>query len=90
MVVYERRMPASAREHETSAGLASADPSTGVESSGTLRTTGKALIHPQRHNLKNRFELLRTLGEGTYGKVKLAFEKSSGEHVSIQTYVHFR
>ena len=46
------------------------------------RGGGKALIHPQRHNLKNRFELIRTLGEGTYGKVKLACEKTTGEQVN--------
>ncbi|RUS86022.1 hypothetical protein EGW08_006234, partial [Elysia chlorotica] len=39
----------------------------------------RPLIHHQRHNLKNRFQLLKTLGEGTYGKVKLAADKTSGE-----------
>lgn len=34
-----------------------------------------------KHNLKNRFELKKTLGEGTYGKVKLAEERSTGEQV---------
>ncbi len=39
--------------------------------------------HRHRHNLRNRFELVKTLGQGTYGKVKLAVEKSSGKRVSI-------
>ena len=39
------------------------------------------VIHGHRHNLKNRFELKRTLGEGTYGKVKLAVERDSGQQV---------
>ncbi|KAK3792453.1 hypothetical protein RRG08_049152 [Elysia crispata] len=43
--------------------------------------SGRPLIHHQRHNLKNRFQLVRTIGEGTYGKVKLAADKSSGEQV---------
>ena len=38
-------------------------------------------IHHQRHNLKNRFLLEKTLGEGTYGKVKLASDKTTGEQV---------
>lgn len=41
----------------------------------------RPVIHGHRHNLKNRFELKRTLGEGTYGKVKLAVERSSGQQV---------
>jgi len=36
-----------------------------------------------RHNLRNRFELIRTLGEGTYGKVKLAVERNTKEKVII-------
>ncbi|KAK7102743.1 serine/threonine-protein kinase par-1-like [Littorina saxatilis] len=48
-------------------------------------TPGTAtLIQPQRHNLKNRFELLRTLGEGSYGKVKLACERVTGHQVAIK------
>lgn len=39
------------------------------------------VVHGHRHNLKNRFELKRSLGEGTYGKVKLAVERSSGQQV---------
>lgn len=39
------------------------------------------VIHSHRHNLRNRFELVKTLGEGTYGKVKLAVEKATNEKV---------
>lgn len=39
------------------------------------------VIHNHRHNLKNRFELRKTLGQGTYGKVKLAIEKTTGKQV---------
>ena len=71
-----------ARENDTCTAMASEDPGS-VAEGGTPRGGGKALIHPQRHNLKNRFELIRTLGEGTYGKVKLACEKSTGEQVTL-------
>ncbi|KAK3103513.1 hypothetical protein FSP39_019786 [Pinctada imbricata] len=41
-------------------------------------------IPTYKRNLKSRFEILRTIGEGTYGKVKLAIEKDTGEHVAIK------
>ncbi|CAG5117938.1 unnamed protein product, partial [Candidula unifasciata] len=44
----------------------------------------RPLIHHQRQNLKNRFLLVKTLGEGAYGKVKLATDKATGEHVAIK------
>ncbi|KAK7486731.1 hypothetical protein BaRGS_00022015 [Batillaria attramentaria] len=86
MVVHKSDMPAR-ESSDTCPGVACADPGAGGagESAGPSRGSGgKALIHPHRHNLKNRFELSRTLGEGTYGKVKLAVEKSTGEQVAIK------
>lgn len=41
----------------------------------------KCIKRHRRHNLKERFEILRTLGQGTYGKVKLAVEKATGTKV---------
>ncbi|XP_076447696.1 uncharacterized protein LOC143284666 [Babylonia areolata] len=84
MMVNKSKMPA--RDNDTGSASASAPPgavTVGVAGSGPWGG-GRALIHPQRHNLKNRFELLRTLGEGTYGKVKLACEKATGEQVAIK------
>lgn len=40
--------------------------------------------HGHKRNLKTRFELKKTLGEGTYGKVKLAVERSTGEQFAIK------
>ena len=37
--------------------------------------------HHHKHNLKHRYELLETLGRGTYGKVKKAIERQSGREV---------
>lgn len=39
--------------------------------------------HHHKHNLKHRYELLETLGRGTYGKVKKAIERHSGREVSM-------
>ncbi|KAJ8382812.1 hypothetical protein SKAU_G00035900 [Synaphobranchus kaupii] len=41
--------------------------------------------HQHKHNLKHRYELLETLGRGTYGKVKKAIERHSGREVAIKS-----
>ncbi|KAJ8269795.1 hypothetical protein COCON_G00124020 [Conger conger] len=41
--------------------------------------------HQHKHNLKHRYELLETLGRGTYGKVKKALERHSGREVAIKS-----
>ncbi|XP_029647569.1 NUAK family SNF1-like kinase 1 isoform X2 [Octopus sinensis] len=50
----------------------------------TTTAIPRPVIHNHRHNLRHRFEMLETIGEGTYGKVKLAIEKSTGEKVAIK------
>lgn len=40
--------------------------------------------HQHKHNLKHRYELLETLGRGTYGKVKKAVERHTGRVVSLR------
>ncbi|MBN3302073.1 NUAK1 kinase, partial [Amia calva] len=41
--------------------------------------------HQHKHNLKHRYEVLETLGKGTYGKVKKAVERRSGRTVAIKS-----
>ncbi|KAI7791635.1 NUAK family SNF1-like kinase 1 [Triplophysa rosa] len=41
--------------------------------------------HHHKHNLKHRYELLETLGRGTYGKVKKAIERHTGRVVAIKS-----
>lgn len=41
--------------------------------------------HHHKHNLKHRYELLETLGRGTYGKVRKAIERHSGREVAIKS-----
>lgn len=43
--------------------------------------------HQHKHNLKHRYELLETLGRGTYGKVKKAVERHTGRVVSLTVRV---
>lgn len=38
--------------------------------------------HQHKHNLKHRYEVMETLGKGTYGKVKRAVERASMKTVS--------
>ncbi|GAB6026189.1 NUAK SNF1-like kinase 2 [Chamberlinius hualienensis] len=47
-------------------------------------TTGIKL-HNNKQKLRNRFDIIRKLGQGTYGKVQLAVNKDTGEEVAIKT-----
>ncbi|XP_072026861.1 uncharacterized protein [Amphiura filiformis] len=49
------------------------------------RVTGGVKQHKHRHKLKHRFQFIKTLGRGTYGKVKLATEIETGEQVAIKS-----
>ncbi|XP_068452917.1 NUAK family SNF1-like kinase 1 [Clinocottus analis] len=41
--------------------------------------------HQHKHNLKHRYELMETLGKGTYGKVRKAVERASLRTVAIKS-----
>lgn len=43
-------------------------------------------IQPSKHryNLKTRFHIVKSLGQGTYGKVKMAIDRKTGEKVGLQ------
>lgn len=56
-------------------------PELGLKQQGVKR-------HNHKHNLKHRYELMETLGKGTYGKVKRAIERFSGRVVSSITPSH--
>lgn len=53
----------------------------GTLPSGDGRRSSGVKKHHHKHNLKHRYELLETLGRGTYGKVKKAIERHSGREV---------
>lgn len=42
--------------------------------------------HQHKHNLKHRYEVMETLGKGTYGKVKKAVERASLKTVSVSLH----
>jgi len=54
----------------------------GTPAGGDGRRNSGVKKHHHKHNLKHRYELLETLGRGTYGKVKKAIERRSGREVS--------
>ncbi|CAL8325603.1 unnamed protein product [Merluccius merluccius] len=41
--------------------------------------------HQHKHNLKHRYEVMETLGKGTYGKVKKAVERTTQNVVAIKS-----
>ncbi|KAF3696970.1 NUAK family SNF1-like kinase 1 [Channa argus] len=41
--------------------------------------------HQHKHNLKHRYEVMETLGKGTYGKVKKAVERATQKTVAIKS-----
>lgn len=55
-----------------------------TEVATTTTANNRPVIHTHRHNLRHRFEMKETIGEGTYGKVKMAIERSTGEKVAIK------
>ncbi|TRY60882.1 hypothetical protein DNTS_035148 [Danionella cerebrum] len=58
---------------------------TAEERAGLQRSSCRVRTHLHKHSLRRRFELLETLGTGTYGKVKRAVERRSGDMVAIKT-----
>lgn len=55
-----------------------------TEMATTTTSSNRPVIHTHRHNLRHRFEMKDTIGEGTYGKVKMAIERATGEKVAIK------
>ncbi|KAL1021610.1 hypothetical protein UPYG_G00015520 [Umbra pygmaea] len=54
---------------------------------GPLEQIGPVEVkkHQHKHNLKHRYEVMETLGKGTYGKVKRAVERTTRKTVAIKS-----
>uniref|UniRef100_A0A4W5QYC3 non-specific serine/threonine protein kinase n=1 Tax=Hucho hucho TaxID=62062 RepID=A0A4W5QYC3_9TELE len=54
---------------------------------GPLQLAGPVEVkkHQHKHNLKHRYEVMETLGKGTYGKVKRAVERTTRKTVAIKS-----
>ncbi|KAK2851500.1 hypothetical protein Q5P01_007776 [Channa striata] len=60
--------------------------SSGAEQRGTsAEAPMEVKKHQHKHNLKHRYEVMETLGRGTYGKVKKAVERATLKTVAIKS-----
>ncbi|EDS39042.1 serine/threonine protein kinase [Culex quinquefasciatus] len=51
----------------------------GIENTGTVK------MNNHRKKLRQRFDIIKKLGQGTYGKVQLGINKETGQEVAIKT-----
>ncbi|XP_067226581.1 NUAK family SNF1-like kinase 1 [Chanodichthys erythropterus] len=56
-----------------------------LEERAELQTSSGVKKHHHKHSLKRRYEVLETLGKGTYGKVKRAVARQCGKTVAIKS-----
>ncbi|XP_069499370.1 NUAK family SNF1-like kinase 1 [Ambystoma mexicanum] len=61
------------------------DPSSGSPASSVRGPAGPVRVRKHQHSVKSRYEVLETLGRGTYGKVKKATERGTGRMVAIKS-----
>ncbi|XP_043595833.1 uncharacterized protein LOC122573486 isoform X4 [Bombus pyrosoma] len=52
---------------------------------GGMESTGGVRLHNHKRKLKQRFDIIKKLGQGTYGKVQLGINKETGQEVAIKT-----
>ncbi|XP_065155761.1 uncharacterized protein [Atheta coriaria] len=52
---------------------------------GGIENTGSVRLHNHKRKLKQRFDIIKKLGQGTYGKVQLGINKETGQEVAIKT-----
>ncbi|GJQ75870.1 hypothetical protein Trydic_g17934 [Trypoxylus dichotomus] len=52
---------------------------------GGIENTGGVRLHNHKKKLRQRFDIIKKLGQGTYGKVQLGINKETGQEVAIKT-----
>lgn len=72
------------REEERSPTWDRTDPCR-TPDSGPVSSSVPVKKHHHTHSIKHRYQLLETLGRGTYGKVKKAIDKSTGMLVAVKS-----
>nr|NP_996191.1 nuak family kinase, isoform D [Drosophila melanogaster]AAS65135.1 nuak family kinase, isoform D [Drosophila melanogaster]ACJ13169.1 FI03914p [Drosophila melanogaster]AOQ12293.1 CG43143-PD [synthetic construct]QFX66342.1 Nuak1-PD [synthetic construct] len=50
-----------------------------------IANTGNVKMNNHRKKLRQRFDIIKKLGQGTYGKVQLGINKETGQEVAIKT-----
>ncbi|XP_049303282.1 microtubule-associated protein futsch isoform X2 [Bactrocera dorsalis] len=50
-----------------------------------IANTGDVKMNNHRKKLRQRFDIIKKLGQGTYGKVQLGINKETGQEVAIKT-----
>lgn len=50
-----------------------------------ISNTGAVRMNNHRKKLRQRFDIIKKLGQGTYGKVQLGINKETGQEVAIKT-----
>ncbi|XP_034663511.1 serine-rich adhesin for platelets isoform X5 [Drosophila subobscura] len=50
-----------------------------------ISNTGDVRMNNHRKKLRQRFDIIKKLGQGTYGKVQLGINKETGQEVAIKT-----
>lgn len=50
-----------------------------------ISNTGSLKMNNHRKKLRQRFDIIKKLGQGTYGKVQLGINKETGQEVAIKT-----
>ncbi|XP_030371170.1 mucin-5AC isoform X3 [Scaptodrosophila lebanonensis] len=51
----------------------------------SIGNTGDVKMNNHRKKLRQRFDIIKKLGQGTYGKVQLGINKETGQEVAIKT-----
>ncbi|CAH2005030.1 unnamed protein product [Acanthoscelides obtectus] len=52
---------------------------------GGIENTGTVKQHNHKKKLRQRFDIIKKLGQGTFGKVQLGINKETGQEVAIKT-----
>ncbi|XP_071810405.1 uncharacterized protein [Asterias amurensis] len=71
-------------EHSSPRTASSSSPASTTRCKKRDSVSSAAVRHRHRHKLSHRFEFIRTLGCGTYGKVKLAVQLDTREEVAVK------